>query len=852
LINTRKQMSTSILESQNLFQDIFVPVNKRQDFIRSKAPNIPIYFYRYIGISENSELYYENLYKLNDKLTSLENLYLNFTSGIPVKISSKSINQIPWEGLLSSNSLKRNSLISILKTNGLFPDFKNNYFNEYTQNSFDETLALFLANEPNCTETVMKNFAIKFLGWIVEFTPKLLYNSDYNSRIEKDITNPKVLFYGEIKKHEIYFLIFLSKLGCDVIYINSLSDTDFTKIDKLNIYSKLIRLPKTKPLIDLNFQTNSNNKKVNKVAPSEFKEPIVEKTPPFIKNKISPSIVNIKDENLKNISFKDSINTILKSSMNIFDDLILPVNKRIGFLGGSVPFVPIYFYRYIGIKQNGDEYFNELFRLDKNLSMLGDLYLRFTDSIPIRSNPKLIASTVNVWQYVDPFDASLTNKIAALLMEHKVFPTNNSTLNSSMANSFSYILDLYCKEEKYLNLSKVKNFSLKVLSWVHDFVPTLVKNFRFQDTSSDEIISPKIIYYGDIKKHELLFLIFLSKLGCDVLYINTLCDRIIELTEYSELFSNIYELPYKSELKEFPKEEKLTRQETIASSASRELTNSLYTDGDGFYRPWQFEEYKTQPATLKTTFHELKLLWDEPSSLRTGFRVENNTVYMPNLFAKISGVPSDLTLYWKDFFHLKSSENTLFIPEIPFTKVTYSKTDLYSLAFVLDKTGFVDKQKLQAHSSYKFTYLKTSLQHIIIEKINYFLKTHMLKKAIDKDFKLKILMTILNADKNILQLIQQYDYPSKIPKLLIYDNNESVFSDEDSIMLCFLNLFGFDITILTPTGYNNIEGKIEDKFYDTHRLEEVNFNLTLPNLNDEKKYTKEKGKNFLSNIFNFK
>ena len=67
-----------------------------------------------------------------------------------------------------------------------------------------------------------------------------------------------MLFYGEIKKHEIYFLIFLSKLGCDVIYINSLSDTDFTKIDKLNIYSKLIRLPKTKPLIDLDFKTNPN------------------------------------------------------------------------------------------------------------------------------------------------------------------------------------------------------------------------------------------------------------------------------------------------------------------------------------------------------------------------------------------------------------------------------------------------------------------------------------------------------------------------------------------------------------------------------------------------------------------
>ena len=61
----------------------------------------------------------------------------------------------------------------------------------------------------------------------MEFVPKLFNDIDYNPKIKKDIINPKVLFYGEIKKHEIYFLIFLSKLGCDVIYINSISDIRF-------------------------------------------------------------------------------------------------------------------------------------------------------------------------------------------------------------------------------------------------------------------------------------------------------------------------------------------------------------------------------------------------------------------------------------------------------------------------------------------------------------------------------------------------------------------------------------------------------------------------------------------------
>ena len=861
MINTTKKVNTSILESQDLFGDIFTPINKRHGFIRSKSPKVPIYFYRYLGTLENKDIYYENLHKLNDNLTTLQNLYLSFTNGIPMKNLDASISQISWNGLLGSSPTQRKSLFCILKTKGLFLNMKNIFFDDYIESSFDQTLALYLINEPNVSETVMKNFAIKFLGWISEFVPKLFHDIDYNPPIEKDIINPKVLFYGEIKKHEIYFLIFLSKLGSDVIYINSMSDINFSKVDHNNKYSKLLKLPKDSPIIPLNFKPINNTMKSKNENTNEFKETVTSEkqsdaeSNPCLENKsiLENKISSVKSNNLSlAMPFKDSINTILKSSMNIFDDLIIPSNKRIGFLGGSVPFIPVYFYRYIGVKQNEDDYYNDIFRLDKTLSILDNLYLKFTHSLPISTIPKLITSTTNIWQYVDPFDVSLNGKLATLLMEHKLFPTSNHNLSCSMANSFIYILDLYCNEEQNVSLSKIRNLSLKLLSWINTFVPNLMKNFDFQSTSSDEIINPKVIYYGDIKKHELLFLIFLSKLGCDILYINSSSDNVSDITESSELFSNIIELPYKASLKEFPKEELLIRQETIALKASRELSTALYTDDDGFYKPWQFEKYKTHPATLKTTFYELKSLWNEPSSLRTGFRVENDTVYIPNLFAKISGVHSDLTLYWKDFFGLKAAENTLFIPEIPFTSMTYSKTDLYSLAFVLDKNGLIDKEKLLKHNCYKFSYLKTSLQHVIIEKTNYLMKSDMLLKVIDKEFKLTILMTILDLNKNILQLLQQYDYPSKIPKILIYDNNESIFSDEDSIILCFLNLFGFDITILTPTGYNNIEEKIKEKFYDNHKLEEVKFTLSLPNLNDEKKYTKEKGKNFLSNIFNFK
>jgi len=68
--------------------------------------------------------------------------------------------------------------------------------------------------------------------------------------------------------------------------------------------------------MSLSFKPNSNSRQVT----SEFKETAIQMEPPVIK----------KTELFSNIVFKDSLNTILKSSMNIFNDLILPVTKRIG------------------------------------------------------------------------------------------------------------------------------------------------------------------------------------------------------------------------------------------------------------------------------------------------------------------------------------------------------------------------------------------------------------------------------------------------------------------------------------------------------------------------------------------
>ncbi len=550
------------------------------------------------------------------------------------------------------------------------------------------------------------------------------------------------------------------------------------------------------------------------------------------------------------INTKKTINISLKTSNQILDDLLLPLTQRTGFIRSKSPIIPVYFYRYIGIKKTPETYYDELYRLDKKLSSFENLYLKFTEGIPIINNTEIVAKTQNIWKNIKIFNDTKKEFLLTSLKLTKSFPElSNSLINTSIEESFQCMLELYIKNEQNINLTKIKNFSLKLLEWSHEFIPSLFKNVNFRDSTLTEIFNPKVIYYGNIKKHEAYFLIFLSKLGCDILFINSYEDEAFLTIDKAERYSKLFQLSQKAPLKEFPQQEILQRRETVAFQASSEIANVIYNDEDGLYKPWQFESYKTQPLTLKTTYDELKILWTEEARMRTGFKIENNTVYIPNLFAKISGVHHDLNKYWQEFIAFKSSENMLFIPELPFIKVDFSSYELNKANALLGQHELLDKERLLNSPLYKFSYLKTALQETIFCKINYLMKLSIFKKPVDSVFKQKILMTLLTMDKQFLNLIQTFDYPFQIPKIVIYDNSENIFSDEGAILLAFLYLMGLDILLFTPTGYNNIEQIIHEKYYDIHKLEDVKFDLPLPDFKHSHKNNKEKSKSFFTNFF---
>jgi len=91
-----------------------------------------------------------------------------------------------------------------------------------------------------------------------------------------------------------------------------------------------------------------------------------------------------------------------------------------------------------------------------------------------------------------------------------------------------------------------------------------------------------------------------------------------------------------------------------------------------------------------------------------------------------------------------------------------------------------------------------------------------------------ITATVLNMDKTLLRLIQKYDFTKQIPKVILVHTKESSGSAEDSILLAYLNLIGFDIVMFVPTGYTTVERFYTRPIFVEHQVGEYKYDLEIP------------------------
>jgi hypothetical protein len=280
----------------------------------------------------------------------------------------------------------------------------------------------------------------------------------------------------------------------------------------------------------------------------------------------------------------------------------------------------------------------------------------------------------------------------------------------------------------------------------------------------------------------------------------------------------------------------------------------LHDEESGCYKPWQFVGYKIKADTLKTTYDEIILLGKQEAMIRPGWNIGTGEVTIPNLFSKVNGVHEDIKLYREEVNLLVEEENTLFFKKFPLYKKKYKKNVSKAFFQMSDLNGNIDKERLLTSEYWKYKKLNPVMQELMADKIIELCKIPSLWKydnlkvkvklsIIDrikafifslsdreekerKDMKLSTFAVLTNLQEELIDLLKGFDYPLKVPKIIIYNNNKGRgMTFGDALMLIFMNALGVDIIIYNPAGASDIENYVKEGSYDVHRLERTRENL---------------------------
>lgn len=586
-----------------------------------------------------------------------------------------------------------------------------------------------------------------------------------------ELTN--ILYIGTPSKNEIYWLYIMHNLGCEVNTISFIDDnSEYLKIDTINKYSNLIMGNKFNPLT-IDFKTINVDDYVYADKVNELNHERAE---------LTISVIEMLSQN------------------NVEKELSTLRNQRINTSNGTNE--SIYFVLLSGFDEE-DAYRNMLFNIRKNITNSPKPLIFIDNGLEKPSyeegaefyNINRNNSTTMIMAFIERLEVP-TSKDRTILAKQKFLSLMNSRKNSLSTNALF-------------------GMCVNVCVWFKQCVELV--DFLKCDV-------PVFFFYGNPNSHEFTLMELLSSIGFDILIAcpdKTLCNDIINL----DINSVIQKIEYSNTgaIKEFPKQLVRAKVATTAYNASRDLDNILYNDGCMFRN----HHYSfCQTVTLKTTFEEIDLLWNAESKYRPGFSSDEHTVTVPNIFAKLDGIPyGDTNKYLKEIQN-KLTPNSIYYKLVPFFKPNYGLNDF---------TGYFNGTRLDLariklnNNINKYSHMPDNVQDLIFQKMQEVIDSGYLKIKYPDIMHLTIKVGTM-LPNTILQLIQNYDFTKEVPKIVVIHSNKIPFSVYECILLLFLNFTGFDILIYTPTGYKNIETYIDNRAFEQYNIGEFKYDLVPPNM----------------------
>lgn len=614
-------------------------------------------------------------------------------------------------------------------------------------------------------ENMLKNAYIKFMCWLYYRFERIV-----NALGENEV--PKILYEGNISNYELMLVSILSNAGCDAVLLQYQGDQGYRKIDTALALSEELLLPGMQA-----FPETFNLRWVREQIQEE-------KNAERLYGR-KPEALNCTNAWVTGAGMED-------------------VEKPAAVRGDRPEFYYNCFFRISGVEDKLT-YLNEWYQFYLRMKNEGRKIVITEQTISQPGMDEIAGIHRKNYQRQDQMlmDLSANIKYSA-----------NIELQRIMTKAF---LDIMLDEAKLpgMNLNRLTNKAVYLLCWLKRYQAKLFVNWKMPEIGC-------FIHMGGCKnENEALFLRFLARLPVDVLILNPNQNVPCCLKD-----SLLYEIHYPESLsaERFPQENTDIQIGTTAYHAERELDALMYQDS-GMYRNQQYQKAGT--VNLKTMYEEIPLLWKEELKYRPNFSTVNDTVNIPVLFAKVSGVRDrQVQRYWSDIKALVT-EDTFVIKAAPFLH-SMDENPMRAHATEFFRNGKVQKAKIKAHRDYAYGVLREEIQEHMLDKLQLLIDKKLIKGTFENGTEYTIVATVLNLPRELVRLIQKFDFTKRNPKLIYLNTGEKVISLEDTILTAFLSLVGFDVVFFVPTGYQSVEKYFNRKLMDEHQIGDYMYDLQVP------------------------
>lgn len=614
-------------------------------------------------------------------------------------------------------------------------------------------------------ENMLRNAYIKYMCWLYYKFERIL------GRLGGDEL-PKILYDGTVSSYELQLLVILARAGADIVLLERAGDAGYLRCDPTSQYARLYQAPGLTP-----FPADCSLRQLREQGRQQAERQKLYGAP--------AGIAPCTNAWMKAPDGKEILTAVRARG----DDPKLFYNAFVVQYGVEdkllFPSDMVAFYQQL--KREGRKVCLENGRLPP-------------------PTPEEIAA-------VRRRNHQTAEQLAADLAANLQYP-NNQQLQTLMRQAF---LDVVLEEDKTVggNLNRLLNKAVYLVAWMKRYQKDLFQNWQAPE------VGVFLLFGACSGDNEALFLRLLAKLPVDVLVLLPDLNAPCVLKDPALLdLHKEHSLP----MTDFPVEPSQMRVRTAAYQAEREMDSILYQN-TGLYRAKQHQ--KAEAVTLQTMYEEIGLLWDQEMKYRPGFAAEGDTVTVPVLLEKICGIKDGPILpYWLEIKKLVTPETTL-VTKLPWqTGLEANPMKPYATQFL--RQGRLQREKIKQHKDYPYGILRPEIQDYLLDKLQVLLDEKLITGTYQNGTEYTIVSTILGLPKDLLRRIQNFDFTKKNPKLIIISTTEETLSLEDSILVAFLNLVGFDILFFVPTGYQSIEKYFQKPFANEHQLGPYRYDLQVP------------------------